>query len=372
MLQIESKSLLDYYGRNPQNYSIGFIHYQVNLYEEAEEEYQLLEKDFCHIKEYVGEEKFKIYFSDLETLNKIFQNTKILEKFSKFIYVRIRNNDELSQLNEFVSHKNINIIIDSKNLRNISEIENNDYNVVLQINTVSQLTIDELYQLKTNLNITQILVGQICYLSDELLPFLHRMAKKFQLNSDDYLEIEKNVLISNDFYSLSTYKRLLHAFHELVDDIPEDDKEVDKFLKVYNCIANKISYDFDHVNDDLLENQNLLGGLFNNTCVCEGYTKILQQALSLLNIESIVIGGGESKAEGGHLWNQVKIDGVWYNADVTLDSIRIHNGEKIGSCLVSDDMVYKTDSPGAKRCEISYDYKAFQSKEFDNKKGNKV
>lgn len=368
MLQIESKSLLEYYGKKPQNYTIGFLHYQVDLCEETVKEYQLLEEDFWHIKEYVGEEKFKIYFSEIETLNKVFQNTNILENFSNFIYIRIRNNDELLQLNMLVPNKNIKIIIDNKNLKNISEVKNNNYETVLQIDTISELTINELNKLKTKFNITQILVGQICYLSKVLLPFLQRMAKKFQISSDDYLEIEKNVLISNDFYSLSTYKKILHAFYELVDDIPKNDNEVNKFFTIYNRITQKISYDFDHLDNDLLEDQNLIGGLFNKTCVCEGYTKILQQALSLLHIESVVVGGGGPKSEDGHLWNQVKIGGTWYNADVTLDSIRIHNGEEIGSCLVSDDMVYETDYPIAKRCDISYDCKTFQTEVFDDKK----
>ena len=365
MLQIESKSLFGYYGKNPQNYTIGFLHYQVDLCEETEKEYQLLEEDFRHIKEYVGEEKFKIYFSEIETLNKVLQNTNILENFSNFIYIRIRNNDELLQLNMLVPNKNIKIIIDNKNLKNISEVKNNNYETVLQIDTISELTINELNKLKTKFNITQILVGQICYVSKVLLAFLQRMAKKFQISSDDYLEIEKNVLISNDFYSLSTYEKILNAFYELVDDIPKNDNEANKVFTIYNRIAQKISYDFDHLDNDLLEDQNLIGGLFNNTCVCEGYTKILQQALSLLHIESVVVGGGEAKSEDGHLWNQVKIGGTWYNADVTLDSIRIHNGEEIGSCLVSDDMVYETDYPIAKRCDISYDCKTFQTEVFD-------
>lgn len=207
MLRLESKSLIEYYGINPQNYDLGFIHYQVDLMEETEEEYHLLEQDFYHIKEYVGEEKFKIYFSELDTLEKIIQNTNVLEKFLNFIYIRIRNVDELLKLNKIIPNKNIKIIIDAKNLQSISEIKNENYEIILQIDTISELTIDELNKSRTHLNITQILVGQICYLSKKFLPFLEQMAKKFQLSLDNYLEIEKNVLISNDFYSISTYEK---------------------------------------------------------------------------------------------------------------------------------------------------------------------
>ena len=82
MLRLESKSLIEYYVINPQNYDLGFIHYQVDLMEETEEEYHLLEQDFYHIKEYVWEEKFKIYFSELDTLEKIIQNTNVLENIN--------------------------------------------------------------------------------------------------------------------------------------------------------------------------------------------------------------------------------------------------------------------------------------------------
>lgn len=359
MLQLESKSLIDYYGIHPQNYDIGFLHYQVDLMEETAEEYKLLENDLFRIKEYVGEEKFKIYFSELDTLEKILQNTSILENFLSFIYIRIRDNDELLRLNKLVPDKSIKVLIDVKNFQNIPKIKNEYYKIILQIDQISELTIQKLNKLKTYLNITEILVGQICYLQKEFLPFLGRMAERFQLNSNDYLEIEKNVLISNDFYSVSTYEKILHAFFELIKGISEDDEEIVKFLEIYNRIARKISYDFECLHDDLLENQNLFGGLFHNTCVCEGYTKILQQALSLLHIDSIVVGGGGPKALGGHLWNQVKIDGIWYNADITLDSFRVHNKEEMTSCLVSDDMVYKTSYPIARRCESSYDYKKY-------------
>lgn len=60
-------------------------------------------------------------------------------------------------------------------------------------------------------------------------------------------------------------------------------------------IAKEISYNWAGLENDTLENQNLIGGLFSKTCVCEGFTKILQQALSLINISSIVVGGTAQK-----------------------------------------------------------------------------
>ena len=55
----------------------------------------------------------------------------------------------------------------------------------------------------------------------------------------------------------------------------------------------------------------------NGKSVCEGYSKYLQQLLSLIGIDSIVVQGGGKKEDGGHVWNQVLIDGKWYNADAS-------------------------------------------------------
>ena len=80
------------------------------------------------------------------------------------------------------------------------------------------------------------------------------------------------------------------------------------------------------------------------------------QALSLVNVKSIVVGGGGIKEEGGHVWNQVCIDGNWYNADAAFDSIQVHKNIPTKMCLVSDDkLYYKTDYPIAKKCEATYE-----------------
>lgn len=53
----------------------------------------------------------------------------------------------------------------------------------------------------------------------------------------------------------------------------------------------------------------------------------------------------------------VKIDGIWYNADATADSILVHRHESMAFCLVSDEKVYKTHYPNHHRCEVSYQEK---------------
>lgn len=43
----------------------------------------------------------------------------------------------------------------------------------------------------------------------------------------------------------------------------------------------------------------------------------------------------------GHYWNQVKIGNVWYNCDLTWDSPKIKEGERIKYCLKDDSFLEK-------------------------------
>lgn len=86
-----------------------------------------------------------------------------------------------------------------------------------------------------------------------------------------------------------------------------------------------------------------MAGLLEGRCVCEGYAKILQQALKSVGIDCKLIFGrveeegkdyiGES---GGHAWNQVKINGTWYNCDLTADAENIKEDKQLKYCLESD------------------------------------
>lgn len=188
------------------------------------------------------------------------------------------------------------------------------------------------------------------------MPFFERIGSMYGIDAMDQLACEKQALISNDNYSKEEYITIYNSLKELVNDIDSELPEVEKIKIVYDRIIHKVTYNFDGVTNVSLSNQNLLGGLVNNSCVCEGYSKILQQALSLVGIESVVVGGNGEMEDGGHIWNQVRIDGIWYNADAAYDSINIHEGKDIKLCLVDDSKVYKTDYLIANRCDRSYDF----------------
>lgn len=90
--------------------------------------------------------------------------------------------------------------------------------------------------------------------------------------------------------------------------------------------------------------------------MCEGFSKILQQALKSSKIDCIYI-EGTSDSKQPHAWNQVKIDGQWYNCDLTWDSDRIQNQRPLEYCLQNDEefILHNPESKGIKICNQSYD-----------------
>ena len=59
-----------------------------------------------------------------------------------------------------------------------------------------------------------------------------------------------------------------------------------------------------------------------NYAVCDGYTLAFEYLLQQCGIEAVFLGGlaGSSRENaGGHAWNVVKMDGVWYEVDSTWD-----------------------------------------------------
>jgi len=99
--------------------------------------------------------------------------------------------------------------------------------------------------------------------------------------------------------------------------------------------------------------------------VCEGYAKILQQVLKSSGIDCKYISGigrnrwdiGKTEEGEAHGWNQVKIDGQWYNCDLTWDASKIKESRPLEYCLQSDEefILHDTESTDKQQCNQSYD-----------------
>jgi hypothetical protein len=178
---------------------------------------------------------------------------------------------------------------------------------------------------------------------------------------------EKLPTIESRFqYSPEDYKALHSKIEEITCGIPEDLDELKKFMIIYRRIGDLVKYDYGIIDDnkytkyakDNIDNsRNLVNGLMQGTCVCAGYADILYNCLREVGIDCRKIdgiGGGDY-----HEWNKVKINGKWYNTDLTWDSdaIKSGNANRMYYCLISDWIFKKTHKQtfgATDKCESYY------------------
>ena len=131
------------------------------------------------------------------------------------------------------------------------------------------------------------------------------------------------------------------AADKLIAGITPDMPEFERELILHDRLADHIAYeDGDRVHD-------AYGALINGKAVCEGYTKAFQYLLQKVGIQSFIATGTGNG--GKHAWNIVRIDGKYYNVDLTWDdqeSDTFHayfnlTDERIKEDHIFDTTVYK-------------------------------
>lgn len=95
--------------------------------------------------------------------------------------------------------------------------------------------------------------------------------------------------------------------------------EYDKVKAVHDYVASTTVYDYKGWNANKVHNDSytIYGPLAKGIAVCDGYARTAAYMLDKLGIENHYVLG---TADGGlHSWNKVKIDGKYYNMDITWD-----------------------------------------------------
>lgn len=112
--------------------------------------------------------------------------------------------------------------------------------------------------------------------------------------------------------------------------------DFEKELAIHDYIVNNCTYGF--FNDGTEREYSAYGALVDGKAVCSGYAAAMDLLLKCAGVDSkFVVGYAESSQraydnsnidadgvseadmEDNHAWNQVEIDGIWYNVDVTWD-----------------------------------------------------
>ncbi len=86
------------------------------------------------------------------------------------------------------------------------------------------------------------------------------------------------------------------------------------------------------------------GCLVQKEANCEGYAKAFNLLAARMGMECILVTGKTDEGEN-HAWNQVKIDGKWYNLDVTWDDTDVENDIRRIYFLCDDEFFGETHFP---------------------------
>lgn len=176
----------------------------------------------------------------------------------------------------------------------------------------------------------------------------------YTYNASNYIE-SITAFCSNE-YRLGTTRTALNTkmdteikrYLSLVNGVSSDYK---KELIIHDEIINQAQYAFDDKGNPSVEKwAHSIVGVFDtsyNKVVCEGYAKAFQLLMNACGIECIYIPGTANGS--GHGWNKVKLDGDWYNVDVTWDDPTSGNDTPILShdyFNVTDAKLLTNHTPG--------------------------
>ena len=99
---------------------------------------------------------------------------------------------------------------------------------------------------------------------------------------------------------------------------------VQKIRAIHDWLVNNTEYDSEgYSSGNISPDSYTAEGLFKtHKAVCDGYAKAFQEMAQKAGFEVVKINGIGKNSSGSaesHSWNQVKVDGKWYNIDVTWD-----------------------------------------------------
>lgn len=138
------------------------------------------------------------------------------------------------------------------------------------------------------------------------------------------------------------------------ENITSDMSEYDKVKTIHDYIILSTEFDIDNLKNNSISDSSYTakGALINHLAVCQGYAESFKLIMTELGIGCHIITG---KADNElHAWNIVRIDGEWYQIDLTWDDPvpDEKTGEKspliYNYFLITDEVMYQNHTPDDK------------------------
>ena len=133
------------------------------------------------------------------------------------------------------------------------------------------------------------------------------------------------------YLDIKTVEKLKAQLRVLTSAVSPNDIETEKFAKIVTSIRKNIKYAFTKTKSrNIGPNGNFVDGLLKGKCVCLGYAIITKMALEMHGIDTSFV------CNDRHAWNQVNLNGRWYNWDMTNVKSEALTTTTMGKCLKSD------------------------------------
>jgi hypothetical protein len=145
--------------------------------------------------------------------------------------------------------------------------------------------------------------------------------------SESGAEYEYRLTITPVYYSTlgeeqEVDKKVAEIFEKL--SVGESSSEYEKVQAVYDYICSNVKYDYVHKNNShYYRDSTAYAALVQNYASCQGYAVAVFRLLKELGVECRVVTGIGTNAQGEdefHAWNEVLVDGEYYNIDATWDA----------------------------------------------------
>ncbi len=155
--------------------------------------------------------------------------------------------------------------------------------------------------------------------------------------------------LQNDDQTSEMKQRLADETAEILSGIGSDMSDFDKAVYIHDYIVNNCRYGNDLQSGS--DGSTVYDCLVYKKAQCEGYAKAYRYLAGESGLECAVVTGVTSDGEN-HVWNQVRIDGNWYDLDITWDDNDSQNETRHIYFLCDDKEFYDTHEPKDNNFEL--------------------
>ena len=141
-------------------------------------------------------------------------------------------------------------------------------------------------------------------------------------NSFVYYDLDEVTYITYEFTTtekelIEEKQRFNSAIDSIFKDAPMYSSEYERELYANNYLIDNCVYDEEAAGDHtvIAHENDAYGAIVDGKAVCEGYSRAFQILCNRMGLDCVSIAGVAD--EVGHEWNCVKLDGEWYQVDVT-------------------------------------------------------